>query len=213
VLNKKALLPLLLSLLLVVSLVGCSSSSQETSSKKAATTKIDKTVSDKAKTNGAGQTKTAPGAAPAMKNGAGTGAADGTRIIGQIVSVKGRTVTLALFNMPSAPESSSGNSTSPSAPPAGGTPPSGGNQAGGQGPQLSGEKKTIAIPAAVKIYSGGRDSSSEVSISDLKVGQMMQVLLNSSTSAIESVRVMEEGQGGPPARGNGPGQSNSTSAN
>lgn len=206
-LKKRSLLPLLLSLLMAVSLVGCSSSSKETSSKKTATTKIEKNVSDQAKTTGASQSKTGPGAlgsgsaAPVMKNGAGPGTADGTRIMGQIVSVKDRTVTLALFKMPSAPAAPSGNSTSPSAPPAGGTP------------RLSGEKKTITIPAAVKIYSGGRDSSTEVSISNLKAGQMMEARLNSSTNAVEAVRVMEEGQGGPPARGNAPGQNGSTSAN
>jgi len=218
-LKKRSLLPLLLSLLLAVSLVGCSSSAQDSSSQKSTLAKTEKTAADKAKTTGAEQAKNTAnepgsnGAAPALKNGAGPSAVAGTRIMGQIVSVKERTVTLALFDMPSAPGAPSGTTTSPSAPASGATPPAGGNQAGGPGMQLSGEKKTVTIPATVKIYSGRRDSTNEVSISSLKAGQMMEVRLNSSTGAVEEVRVMEAGQGGPPPEGNNPGQPGNAPAN
>lgn len=217
--KKKALWPLLLSLLLAISLVGCSSSAQDSASQKSSTAQTEKTAAAKAKTTGAEQAKNTAskagsnGAAPALKNGAGPGAVAGTRIMGQIISVKERTVTLALFDMPSAPGAPSGSTTKPSDPASGATPPAGGNQAGGPSPQLSGEKKTITIPAAVKIYSGRRDSTSEVSISSLQAGQMMEVRLNSSTGAVEEVRVMEAGQGGPPPGGNDPGQLDNAPAN
>lgn len=210
-LKKKTILHILLILLLALSLAGCGSS-KDTAKK--TTTKDEKAVSGQAKTEQADKATTAPGApgaggnASTAKNGAQPGKADGTRIMGKIVSVKDRTVTLALYEMPE------GSRTQPSVPPSGGTPPSGnqagGTQPGGQTPQLSGEKKTITIPTTVKIMSGGMDSFKEVSISNLKAGLMMEVRLNSTTNAVEEVRVMEEDQGGPPARGGAPGQAPSS---
>ncbi|MGE5391736.1 MAG: hypothetical protein ACM3PE_11810 [Deltaproteobacteria bacterium] len=208
-LKMRSLLPLLLSLVLAASLTGCSSSSEDASSKKTAASKSAKAISETAKTTQSKPSGNAPGGAgsaiPAMKDAAGPGAASGTRIIGQIASVNDRTVTLALLKMPSPPTDGS----KLSAPPSGGTPPSG-NQPGSTTPQLSGEKKTVTIPASVKVLSGGWDDSTEVSLSDLKTGQMMEIRLNSSTGTVEEVRVMEQGQGGPPARGTPPGD---TSAN
>jgi len=219
VLKRKSLMPLILGLLLAVSLVGCSSSTQETSSKNTASTKSKKAVTEKAKTQ-SGQSKNAPAQpgndATTMNKGTRPEQADGTRIIGQIVSVSNRSVTLALFDMPTPGD----NGGKPSAPPSGNTPSSGnnptlGNQPGGQTSQLSGEKKTITIPTSVKILSGGRESSTEVKISDLKAGQMLMVRVNSSSGAVEEVRVMEQGggMGGPPPGGGAPGQNSGKSTN
>lgn len=205
-LKKQSLMPMILILLLAISLVGCSSSSKSTSDK---TDKSEKAaaVSAKSQTESSQVSSKDSVQASTTRNGAQSGRTAGTRVMGQIVSIKDRTVTIALFDMPSPPD----NGLKPSAPhsandqdaTSGATPPAG-NQPGGQTPQLSGEKKTIIIPANVKILSGGVDNSTVVSLSTLKAGQMMEVKLNSSTGVVEAVRVMEAGQRGAPPQGSAP---------
>lgn len=193
-LKERSLLLLLLSLALAVCLVGCSSSYKATADKTTTTKQSEKITTENTKTDLSQQSDKGADneSATVMKNETQPGQRAGSRLMGQITSVKDRSVTLALFDMPS--------------PPADGNPPAG-DKPGRQTPELSGEKKTITIPASVKILSGGRNSSSEVSISDLKAGQMMEVRLNASTGAVESVRIMEAGQGAPPARDTAPNSS------
>lgn len=209
--KKGSLIPLILCLLLSVSLVGCSSSSKDTSNK---TSKSNKAVSASSKTESAQASNKASVQAPSAKKEIQSGQAASIRVIGQIVSIKDRTITLALLEIPSPPD----NGVKPSAPrsgnyqgspPTSGATPPAGNQPGGQTPQLSGEKKTITIPASLKIVSGAGGNPTEVNISTLKAGQLMEVKLNSSTGAVEAVQVMEAGQGRAPARDTAPKNSSS----
>jgi hypothetical protein len=137
----------------------------------------------------------------AGQNTAATSDAKSTAgVFGQVTSIDGSTVVVALAQTPQG----------------GGQPPArpadNGQQDGGQAPanppspegappadgpkqpsvQLTGESQTITIPSTAKIVSGGRDGSTQLSINDIKVGDMIEIKYSSTDSTlIEQVNIMK----------------------
>ncbi len=177
--KKALLLVLILSLSLIA--MGCSDS------KSVSTTAASNTTTDTSKT---GTTST--------NN-------EATRLFGQVESVDGSKLTIALAEQPQHPAegekpANDGNTKPPepktdaqgttsgqtgtqaSAPPQGSAPPN-----GGKAPTitLTGEKATVIVPDGISIVSSNRGESSEntttMKLTDLKAGMTVQVSYTASS--------------------------------
>lgn len=181
-LNKRRALCLILCTLLLMGMVGCSKNSKSTTTDKSSVTA---TQQNSDSSSGNAETQETSG------------------IMGQVKSISGNSITLALVKMPDKAAAPAGNSSDKAGPPAAGNPPAdqGQNKQQAAPPnagsiQLTGETKTITVPSGIKIMSGNKDNEKEVSISEIKVGDMLQVQLNGDT--VEQVRVMPAGQSNNP---------------
>lgn len=140
----------------------------------------------------------------AGQNAAATNdAKSATGVFGQVTSINGSTVVVALAQMPQRQDGGQPGGGQPPAgqpggtqqgggqpPEQGSTPPADGQKAAS--PQLTGESKTITIPSTARIVSGGRDNSTQLSISDIKAGDMIEIRYSSTDSTlVEQVNIMK----------------------
>ncbi|HWP97768.1 MAG TPA: hypothetical protein VN426_13065 [Syntrophomonadaceae bacterium] len=168
--NKKSLIGLFLCVLLLFAAAGCSKTNTSTTAGNASTQTADQQNSASQATGNATQSSS---------NGQST-----PDLFGQVKSVTGSTITLALAKMPQQgntppqnPPAAQGQSTNQAAP------------KNMSSPELTGETKTITIPDGVKITTGNKDNSKEVSVSNIKAGDMMEVTLKDG--AVSQVRLMQ----------------------
>lgn len=150
----------------------------------------------------AAQTSTAAAQPAAGQNAATANDAKSTTgVFGKISSINGSTLVVALAQMPQG-GGQPGGGQAPAGQPGGaqqggGQPPAQGSTppADGQKPasvQLTGESKTVTIPSTAKIVSGGKDNSTQLSISDIKVGDMIEIRYTSSDATlIEQVSILK----------------------
>ncbi|MDD3270293.1 MAG: hypothetical protein PHX14_13325 [Syntrophomonadaceae bacterium] len=206
--RKCNLLSLVLCLILLLSLAGCNSSSSETNATKNAnpvTGQADNKNSENA--NDAAKPNTPDGSmvnsgdeTPADKAGT-NGQMKRADLFGQVQSISGSKITLALAQKQQRSEQASQSQppaqgdASQTQPPAQGEKPAGPHPGAAATPELTGETKTITVPDSAKIESGGRGSSQEIAIDKIKAGDMIEVFFNDAKAdEIERVRVMQAPQ-------------------
>lgn len=194
--GKRILSSLLMCLILSLALAGCSSSSSNTATEKANIQTADKQNTPVAtgenspeqnKQNSNPQNIGDPKQNTGSNNPANP--AEGRKspdLFGQVKSVKGNDVTVAVAQMPQREKSAP-----PQEPPAGQADNVKQGPPEMSAPSLTGENKTITIPADIKIISGRRDDTKEISVGDLKEGDMIEVYYKDGEDTVESVRVMQ----------------------
>jgi len=197
--KKRKIACLLLCLLMLVMATGCAST---------------KTTTSQPKDTSANTSQNSPGS-----NGSVAGNQSEKKspdIFGKVKSINGNEVTISLAQMPQRNEPASGSGKSGTTPPdntasgntaptaPSGTPP--GNDTGkapkqGGMPdlQLTGETKTITLPADIKIVAGGGGNAGqndkEIKLTDVKVDDIMQIYYKAGETGeirtVESIRVMQ----------------------
>lgn len=126
-------------------------------------------------------------------------------IFGQVKSVSGSDITIALAQMPQRNQNQSGqNQQNQSS-----NQPSGNNKGQGQKGnwtlQLTGESKTVTIPEGTKIYGGGgpgpgaqnqgqSQGPKEITLNDIKAGDTISVYYTTGTTTVDHVSVRLGGQ-------------------
>lgn len=197
--KKQTIKGLILCLFLVFALAGCSNTSSTTAGKTSDQSKEKQNI----KTTTAQKTQNTPEQSGSKQNigdnkqnpvGNESENAGQQRskagLLGQVKSVKGNDVTIAVAEMPSRE-----GGAPPQNPPADQSNKNEQGQREMPSPSLTGENKTITIPAGVKILSGGRENNKEITISDLKEGDMIEVYYqDNDKTVVESVRVMQSPQ-------------------
>lgn len=131
----------------------------------------------------------ADGTPPAVRGDA----PQGKRIRGQIQTVLGNEVTLALAEEPKRPEGAADGTQRPKAAagdPMGG-PPGGGNR--NAAVKLTGETLKLQIPVGVPIVSRGQNGETALQLSDLTVGSIMTVEYDTDGTTIVQVNLMAGG--------------------
>lgn len=175
--DKKSVIGLILCLLLLLAAAGCSKTNTSTTAGNSTTQTADQQNTASQATGNANQSSSNTNAG---NPGNGQTTPD---LFGQVKSVSGSTITLALAKTPQ-----QGNTPPQNPPVAQGQTASQAPKNMGS-PELTGETKTITIPDGVKITTGNKDSSKEVSISSIKAGDMLEVTLKDGV--VSQVRVMQ----------------------
>ncbi|MEQ8174224.1 MAG: hypothetical protein ABRQ26_04060 [Syntrophomonadaceae bacterium] len=148
----------------------------------------------------AAQNSTTTSQPAAGQNTAATSDAKNTAgVIAKVTSINGSTVVLALAQMPQGgsqpggqpPAGQPGSGQAPAKEPSqGGAPPADSQKQ--PSVQLTGESKTITIPSSAKIVGGGKDASTQLSISDIKVGDMIEIKYSTTDSTvIEQISIIK----------------------
>jgi hypothetical protein len=169
-LKKRTTVGLFICIIMLFVAAGCSKTNSSTT--------VDKTGVQTPASGDTTQSSSTTAANPG--NGQNT-----PNLFGQVKSINGNTITLALAKMQQPQQ----GTTPPQNPPT--AKDQSANQApkNGGSPELTGETKTITIPDGVKITTGNKDNSKEVAITNIKAGDMLEVTLKDG--AVSQVRVMQ----------------------